>query len=154
MIPKEGRADSQPHVVQPARRRSGAAKVAKGAHLIRGRTGPRTVRGKEKSSQNSVKHGIFSKVVLLPGESQVEFDALLRGLCEDFQPVGTFEDGLVEVLAVTRWRQRRLLIAEGAEIQAGREFIDWDVKQGHLDEATGFPTCAERCRVNNKNCKS
>src|SRR3954451_15916292 len=129
MITKEDRRDSEPPVVKPSRGSSGAAKEVKGAYIVRGRTGPRTVQGKEKSSQNSVKHGIFATAVVLPGESQAAFDALLRGLCEDFQPVGTFEDGLVEVLAVTRWRQRRLLIAEGAEIQAGRQFIDWDVKQ-------------------------
>ena len=101
-------------------------------------TGPRTVQGKQKSRQNAVKHGIFSKAVVLPGEPQAEFNALLGGLRTVFQPVGMFEDDLVEMLAVTRWRQRRLLLAEGAEIQAGREFNEWDLKQKHLDEAAKF----------------
>src|SRR4051812_1210622 len=111
MATKEGREDSQqsqPHVIQPFRGRSGAAAEAKGAYLARGHTGPRTVQGKAKSSRNSIQHGIFSKAVLLPGESKVEFDALLSGLRDDFRPLGAFEDNLVEMLAVTRWRQRRL----------------------------------------------
>ena len=73
--------------------------------------GPRTALGKNRSKYNARTHGIFSKVVVLDGESQAEFDAQLGGLREHFRPVGAFEDGLVEILAVTRWRQRRLLVA-------------------------------------------
>jgi hypothetical protein len=101
--------------------------------------GPRTRLGKDTSKQNSLKHGIFSRVVVLKGESRAEFDALLSGLCDYFHPVGTFEEGLVETLAVTRWRQRRLFIAEAAEIEAGREFIEWDETQRQLVEAGKFP---------------
>ena len=46
-------------------------------------TGPRTEEGKARSSQNSLKHGAFSKSILLPGESQEEFDALFAGLRKD-----------------------------------------------------------------------
>ena len=54
-------------------------------------TGPRTQRGKDKSKNNALKFGIFSRVAVLPGESQVEFDALLNGLRDHFQPIGTLE---------------------------------------------------------------
>jgi hypothetical protein len=47
---------------------------------------------------------------VLKSESQAEFDALLNGLREDFQPVSTMEEGLVEMLAGTQWRRRRLLV--------------------------------------------
>jgi hypothetical protein len=83
-------------------------------------TGPRTELGKERSKHNARTHGIFSNVVVLESKSQVEFDALLNGLRKDFQPVGTHEDGLVEVLADTWWHRRRLLIAERAEIEANK----------------------------------
>ena len=73
--------------------------------------GPRTALGKNRSKYNARTHGIFSKVVVLDGESRSEFDAQLAGLREHFRPVGAFRDGLVEILAVTRWRQRRLLVA-------------------------------------------
>ena len=125
----------------PASKGSGGA--ISGSHakvsVIRRGTGPRTPKGKEKSKQNALKHGIFAKAVVLKGESQAEFDALLNGLREDFQPVGTLEEGLVEMLAVTRWRQRRLLIAEGAEVEAGRMFVAWDFLQKRREEAAGFP---------------
>jgi len=62
-------------------------------------TGPRTKRGKEQSKRNSLKHGIFSKALLLEGESQREFDRLLNGLCKALKPVGMLEQVLVERLA-------------------------------------------------------
>jgi hypothetical protein len=115
-------------------------KSQNGAGSIRQRAGgPRTTQGKARSRQNSLSHGIFAKTVILRDESEAEFDALLNGLREHFQPVGTFEDGLVESLAVTRWRQRRLLVAEAAEIELGKRFIEWDETQRQLEEATRFP---------------
>jgi hypothetical protein len=101
--------------------------------------GPRTALGKNRSKYNARTHGIFSKVVVLDGESQAEFDAQLAGLCESFRPVGAFEDGLVEILAVTRWRQRRLLVAEAAEIEAGRTFIEWDEMERQMFELVDVP---------------
>jgi len=56
-------------------------------------------------------------------ELRAEFDSLLRGLRNDFQREGTLEGVLVENLATGLWRKRRLLIAEGAEIRKGTEFL-------------------------------
>jgi hypothetical protein len=75
---------------------------------------------------------------VLKAESRAEFNVLLNGLSEYFQPVGAHEEGLVEILAVTRWRQRRLFIAEKAEIESAQEFIEWDLDQKEFDEASGF----------------
>jgi hypothetical protein len=102
-------------------------------------TGPRTELGKERSKRNARTHGIFSNVAVLESESQAEFDALLNGLRKDFQPVGTLEDGLVEVLADTWWHRRRLLIAERAEIEANRQFYEWDEQQRQLQEVGTLP---------------
>lgn len=101
----------------------------------RGCTGPRTARGEERTKQNAVKHGIVSKIIVLQDESKAEFDSLLKGLREDFQPVGTMEEILVEKLATLLWRNRRFLIAEGAEIRAGMVCREWDEKQRELVEA-------------------
>ena len=70
-------------------------------------TGPRTEEGKARSSQNSLKHGVFAKTIVLPGESQEEFDALLEGLRKDHSPVGETESNLVRGLAEIQWRLRR-----------------------------------------------
>ena len=84
-------------------------------------TGPRTPRGKEKSRANALKHGIFSKVPLLRGESQSDIDALLRELRNDIQPKGMLEEILVEKLSSTIWRYRRLLMAEVAQSRTAAE---------------------------------
>ncbi len=44
--------------------------------------GPRTQLGKLRSSQNAVKHGIFSAAILLQGESREELELLVAGLRE------------------------------------------------------------------------
>jgi len=75
-------------------------------------TGPRTQLGKQRSSLNALKLGIFSKVVVLKNESQTEFEDLLDGLCDYLQPEGTLEQILVEKLAALFWRERRLIIAD------------------------------------------
>src|SRR5882672_4228540 len=59
-------------------------------------TGPRTPQGKQRSKYNARKHGLFSKAVLLKGESRAEYESLLNGLMEDFQPQGKLETVLVE----------------------------------------------------------
>jgi hypothetical protein len=128
--------------IDPPTNGSGTAKADKGATSapLAGRsTGPRTRRGKEISKQNSLKYGLFSKVIVLKGESQADFDALLNGLRDSFQPVGTLEDVFVEKLASLLWRNRRLLLAEAAEIEAGRQFLAWDEKQRQVIEAGTFP---------------
>ena len=89
-------------------------------------TGPRTAAGKERSKRNAVKHGIFSSLVVLPNEPWSEFDSMFRALHDDFQPKGAFEQSLVEQIAVFRWRLRRVLLAEVAEIQNGADFLEWD----------------------------
>jgi hypothetical protein len=89
----------------------------------RGSTGPTTNRGKARSSRNAIKHGIFSKAVLLARESPKEYRALVEGFRKDFQPEGMVEDVLVEKLACLTWRYRRLLNAEAAEIQLSSKYI-------------------------------
>jgi hypothetical protein len=79
--------------------------------------GPRTAVGKLRSKFNAIKYGIFASVVLLPSESQLEFDSLWEGLKEYYQPNGAVEHLKVEQLATQFWRYRRFLIAERAEIQ-------------------------------------
>ena len=87
-------------------------------------TGPRTPRGKDGSKHNALKHGIFAKMVLLKGEPQSDFDSLLSGLRNDLRPEGMLEKILVEKLATLIWRQRRLLMVEGASIRMNAEFVN------------------------------
>jgi hypothetical protein len=115
-----------------------AADFATASSVTRRATGPRTLQGKERSKHNALKHGIFSKVVVLKGESQAEFDALLDGLRNDLQPEGSLEEVLVEKIAALLWRNRRLLIAEAAEIRVGAEFVKWDGEQHQREDAASI----------------
>lgn len=107
-------------------------------------TGPRTPEGKERSKRNATKHAIFSRVVVLKGESSEEYEELLNGLREAFQPRETDEDILVEILATTVWRRRRVLIAEGAEIQMQTQFLEWDQRTQQRLEAEKVGTRIEK----------
>ncbi len=89
----------------------------------RSATGPRTKAGKRRSSQNATRHAIFSKAVLVSGESPKDYEILLLGLRRDRQPEGPLEEILVEKLATLVWRQNRHLRAESAEINKGRDFL-------------------------------
>jgi len=82
----------------------------------RGATGPRTVAGKQRSSRNAIKHGIFSVSFLHGVEDAKSYRFLLTGLDEDFHPEGMLALVMVEKLATNLWRQRRLLQVESAEI--------------------------------------
>jgi hypothetical protein len=86
-------------------------------------TGPRTVAGKRRSSRNSTKHGIFSRNLILDGELQVDFDAVLSDLQVHFQPRGRMENYLIEQLAIQMWRKHRVLLAETAMISRSPGFL-------------------------------
>ncbi len=83
--------------------------------LSSGHGGPRTAQGKRRGKFS--KHGIFSIVIVLKGESRAEYDSLLKGMRDSRQPQGMLEEVLVEKLATLLWRQKRFLQGEGAEIK-------------------------------------
>jgi hypothetical protein len=135
--------------------RSGESSVKTGSDItsnVKPATGPRTQLGKERSKHNALKHGVFSNVAVLKDESQDEFDSLLNGFREDYQPEGTLEEVLVEKLAMILWRHRRVLIAERAEIRKGADSLNWNQKpMEHADPESGLmdrindPSVLDRC---------
>jgi hypothetical protein len=68
---------------------------------------------------NALRHGILSRYTVLAHESADDYQALLTALAEDHQPVGATQVHLVEELAGIIWRKRRVLLAEGANINQG-----------------------------------
>jgi hypothetical protein len=50
-------------------------------------TGPRTDEGKQRSSQNALKHGLLAKRSVIPGEDPAEFDALVTWFENTFQSI-------------------------------------------------------------------
>ena len=77
-------------------------------------TGPRTEQGKQRCSQNAVKHGLRSKHPVITGEDPVEYQSKLDQLRNDLRPVNALEDEIVEQIADTSWRLKRLSRIEAA----------------------------------------
>jgi len=50
-------------------------------------TGPRTNQGKQRCSQNALKHGFRSKHPVIPGEDPAEYQHKLETLRNDIRPV-------------------------------------------------------------------
>src|SRR5216683_3694002 len=70
--------------------------------------GPATPEGRAKSPQNRTSHGLTAKSIVLPGESNEEYQLLLDAYIEQFNPQGIVEMELVETMTAARWRLRRL----------------------------------------------
>lgn len=84
-------------------------------------TGPRTTAGKAKSSQNAVKSGLTGRTVLLPSDDVDEYAAFVAAFQHDLAPVGQAECELVQSIADTHWRLRRIRALEFALYAHGHE---------------------------------
>jgi hypothetical protein len=84
-------------------------------------TGPTSPAGKAAVARNAVRHGILGGTLLLADEDPSEFHGLLDDLSTSLRPVGALELALVERIAVSLWRQRRLVRAETAAIELDRQ---------------------------------
>jgi hypothetical protein len=71
-------------------------------------TGPKTDAGKKKSSRNALTHGLFSATVVLPEESQAEFEAFRLEIFADLVPATLVEATFVDDIAANLWRVRRM----------------------------------------------
>jgi hypothetical protein len=74
--------------------------------------GPVTPEGKARSAVNSRRHGLASASILMDGESAEDFQLLRADFINQFQPRTAIEADLVDVMAIARWRLRRLLTIE------------------------------------------
>jgi hypothetical protein len=93
-------------------------------------TGPKTPQGRAVSKMNALKHGILSTQVLVRGfnikESDREFFDLHERFRQEFNPVGTVEEMLVDQIVTTHWRLRRVLQAESGEIASSVDHNHWE----------------------------
>jgi hypothetical protein len=70
--------------------------------------GPKTSEGKLTASKNAIKTGAYSGMVVLPGESEEKFQALLDQFIQDFSPQDIAETSIITELAVLTWKRLRL----------------------------------------------
>jgi hypothetical protein len=104
--------------------------------------GPVTPEGKARSAANSRRHGLASASILLEGESAEHFQLLLAGFVNQFQPQTAVETDLVEVMAIARWRLRRLLAIEAhlfdVELACRQEEIDDQFDEMEQEDRLAF----------------
>jgi hypothetical protein len=55
--------------------------------------------GKAIASRNAHRHGLASRIIVLPEDSRQEFLELLEGFRSEFQPASPFEEFLLLVMA-------------------------------------------------------
>jgi len=84
-------------------------------------TGPKAPARPTQARFNALRHGIYARDVVLPGEDRDAYTELLGHLQADLAPEGPLEGGLVARLADLWWRLGRT-----AAIEAGYLNPDWD----------------------------
>ncbi len=111
-------------------------------------TGPKTNEGKAVASQNAAKHGLYSDKVIVNSkylkEDQAEYDNLLFNLRADLNPIGMFQDILVQKIANCLWRLRRAMNAETAHISDRINRIDSDQLSYYAYVTLLFRACSDR----------
>jgi hypothetical protein len=80
---------------------------------------PTETAGTKVTRFNALRHGVLSRYTVLPWEDADEYHALLEEHVAEHTPQGPTEEHLVEELAGTVWRKRRLRLAELAAYRRG-----------------------------------
>src|SRR4051794_1263420 len=122
-------------------------------------TGPKTARGKEKSSRNSIKHGLLSqRTPVLPFEDEFEYRSVSDAFMRDLAPVGIVQREVVTRIVQINWKLRRIPAMEAALLehafrdiadgfQRGKERGDYD-DDAVIEPATAAKVIATQFAVN------
>jgi hypothetical protein len=104
--------------------------------------GPKTPEGKARSSQNALRHGLTAESPTLPTESQDDFQTLLNAYLDRYHPADAIETELVQTLAITRWRLRRVGLIESCmlenEMEQSRVHLSWQFTEIGDDNRLAF----------------
>jgi hypothetical protein len=86
-------------------------------------TGPKTDAGKQASSRNAIKYGLFSRSLLLPEEDEERYAAFCDEYIDELQPVGLAERNLVQEMIAAQWRLIRLNVVEQGAYDRARQAL-------------------------------
>ncbi|MBV8732299.1 MAG: hypothetical protein JO336_21020, partial [Acidobacteriia bacterium] len=75
-------------------------------------TGPRTERGKRRSSLKAVRNGLTGQFFVLPSEDRQCYENFIKPMIDSYYPVGPQEQNLAFTIANERWRLQRLYTLE------------------------------------------
>jgi hypothetical protein len=114
-------------------------------------TGPKTDEGKKIVSQNGVKHGLYTRALILNSphlkEDLTDYNGLIFALDRTFLPEGLLEEFLIRKLTNCLWRSRRIIDAENAQIIRQLDSVERDTyshfKYRHAFEGIDKPPTDE-----------
>lgn len=86
-------------------------------------TGPKSQSARQRTRNNAVKHGIFSRQLLITGEDPEELAALQSDVGMALAPEGVFEEMFVGQIIGDMWRLRRLDLAEQAYLENTKDAV-------------------------------
>ncbi len=78
--------------------------------------GPTSPEGKAISARNAERHGLFSHLATIKGESPDEYAGISADLYETWQPADEYERCLVDTMATCMWRRMRMLALESVTL--------------------------------------
>jgi hypothetical protein len=113
-----------------------------------GRTGPTSPEGRAASSKNAIKHGACARTLILPHESEEDWELLLAHWCDIYKPAqDSLEYDFVLRTAQAEWHRRRTQFNFDVFMASteGGSSINWmpdQIKQ--YDLALRYKTSAER----------
>jgi hypothetical protein len=105
-------------------------------------TGPRTIEGKKRSSQNAITHGLFTRDTVVEGEDKAEFKMLRRDFINVLKPQDYLELSFVDDIVNTRWKLIRYQRAEFERYVAAEADNIKTLRQTYIDQM-GSPRLAE-----------
>src|ERR1700688_399016 len=88
-----------------------------------GSTGPKTDLGKQRASQNAVRHGLTAETVIVPLEDAEDYQAFEQVVTADYEAETAVERELVLRLASLLWRLRRATSIETGLFQIQGEIF-------------------------------
>jgi len=100
------------------------AQIAANRKNAKKSTGPKTPEGRAAVRLNGLKHGLTSKILVLPGESISDFEHLLDSLEAEHQPATPTEVILVRQMAMASWRLNRILHMEASHYHIRRSDLE------------------------------
>lgn len=107
------------------KRRTTDAAIAANRENSKLSRGPRTDRGKENSSHNSLRHGILARKVRLPTHEDREvYRKIVEAWKTYYEPHGTLERFLVDDISFTSWKLGIVEAAEAQELSRRQESLD------------------------------
>ena len=92
-------------------------------------TGPRTEEGKQRSSQNGLKHGLLARDAVMANEDPAEYDRQLQQLEENIFPKNALEFELVRQVADAQWRLRRITRIEAGLLTHQHAYTNRDTRK-------------------------